>query len=93
MARLGGDEFIVVLTHLNDAGIVRETLQRLLERVRGPITLTDGSVVRVSASLGVALSPSNGASSALLLRRADEAMYAAKDAGRNQIRFFDEIAS
>ena len=93
VARLGGDEFVVVLTHLNGAGAVRDTLQRLLECLRGPIKLASGAVVRVSASLGVALCPSNGESSALLLRRADEAMYAAKGAGRNQIRFFDEIAS
>jgi GGDEF domain-containing protein len=39
------------------------------------------------------LCPSDGESSALLLRRADEAMYAAKGAGRNQMRYFDEIAS
>ena len=93
VARLGGDEFVVVLTHLNGAGDVRDTLERLLECLRAPITLPSGAVVRVSASLGVALCPSNGESSTLLLRRADEAMYAAKGAGRNQIRFFDEIAS
>ena len=93
VARLGGDEFVVVLAHLSDAVVGRDTLQRLLERLRAPITLASGEVVSVSASLGVALCPGNGESSSLLLRRADEAMYAAKAAGRNQIRFFDEIAS
>ena len=93
VARLGGDEFVVVLTHLSDAVVVRDTLQRLLERLRSPITLIDGAVASISASLGIALCPSDGESSALLLRRADEAMYAAKGAGRNQMRYFDEIAS
>ena len=93
VARLGGDEFIVVLTHLQDSVIVHDALSRLLERLRLPIRLPGGALVGISASVGVALCPSNGESSTLLLRRADEAMYAAKGAGRNQIRFFDEIAS
>ena len=93
VARLGGDEFVVVLTHLSDAVVVRDTLQRLLERLRGPIALKSGVLVSVSASLGVAICPDDGDSVQLLLRRADEAMYAAKAAGRNQLRFFDEIAS
>ena len=91
VARLGGDEFVVVLTHLSDAVVVRDTLQRLLERLRGPITLANGALVSVSASLGVAICPADGDSVPILLRRADEAMYAAKGAGRNQIRFFADI--
>jgi GGDEF domain-containing protein len=47
--------------------------------------------VSVSASLGVAICPADGDSVPILLRRADEAMYAAKGAGRNQIRFFADI--
>jgi len=93
VARLGGDEFVVVLTHLSDAVVVRDTLQRLLERLRGPINLENGALVSVSASLGVAVCPGDGESAQLLLRHADEAMYAAKGAGRNQIRFFTEIAA
>lgn len=93
VARLGGDEFVVVLTHLSDGVVVRDTLQRLLERLRGPITLGSGAVVSISASLGVAICPGDGESVPVLVRRADEAMYAAKGAGRNQIRFFTELAA
>ncbi len=92
VARLGGDEFVVVLTHLSDTVVVRDALQRLLERLRAPISLDDGSVVAISASLGIALCPAEGDSVPILLRRADEAMYAAKGAGRNQLRFFADIA-
>ena len=92
VARLGGDEFVVVLTHLSDTVVVRDALQRLLERLRAPISLHDGSVVGISASLGIALCPTDGDSVPILLRCADEAMYAAKGAGRNQLRFFSDIA-
>ena len=92
VARLGGDEFVIVLTHLPDAIVVGDTLQRLLDRLRAPITLGNAAVVSVAASLGVALCPGDGDSVQLLLRRADEAMYDAKRSGRNQVRFYAEIA-
>ena len=88
VARLGGDEFVIVLTHLADTLVVRDTLQRLLERISLPIALPDGAAAQVSASLGVALCPGDGDNVDILLRRADEAMYEAKGAGRNQVRFY-----
>ena len=88
VARLGGDEFVVVLTHLADTEVVRDVLQRLLERLRMPIALPDGATAQVSASLGVALCPGDGHSVNILLRCADEAMYEAKGAGRNQVRIY-----
>ena len=92
VARLGGDEFVVVLTHLAEAIVVRDTLQRLAERLRVPISLDNGAVVSVSASIGVALCPQDGESVQTLLAHADEAMYASKGAGRNQVRFYAEVA-
>ncbi len=95
VARLGGDEFVVVLTHLGDLGgvarAVTDTLQRHLEQLRKAILLADGTEVRVSASIGVALAPGDAEDVRDLLRCADEAMYDAKGAGRNQIRFFGKI--
>ena len=91
VARLGGDEFVVVLTHLSDSVVVRDTLHRLLDRLCAPVALQNGALVRVSASLGVAICPGDGDSAQVLLRRADEAMYHAKRAGRNQMRFFNTI--
>lgn len=63
------------------AAVVEDTLRRLLERLCLPMTLVTGAVVRVSASIGVALCPEDGHSVEDLLRRADEAMYGAKAAG------------
>ncbi len=90
VARLGGDEFIVALTHLADSELARHTLRRLLERLRLPIRLPGDAMVRVSASIGVALCPRDGRDAFELLRRADQAMYRAKAAGRDQVRFHDE---
>ena len=88
VARLGGDEFVVVLTHLPDAVVVRDTLGRLLERLRAPIALPDGAVAVISASVGVAVCPGDAQGTQGLLRRADQAMYEAKGAGRDQLRFY-----
>jgi diguanylate cyclase (GGDEF)-like protein len=92
VARLGGDEFVVVLTHLPDAVVVRDTLRRLLERLRAPIALPDGGVASVSASIGIAVCPGDAQSTQGLLRRADQAMYEAKGAGRDQLRFYAQEA-
>ncbi len=88
VARLGGDEFVVVLTHLPDAMVVRDTLQRMLDRLRAPIALANGAVACVSASVGIAVCPRDAQSTQGLLRCADQAMYEAKGAGRDQLRFY-----
>ncbi|MBW4047717.1 MAG: diguanylate cyclase [Proteobacteria bacterium] len=92
VARLGGDEFVVVLTHLPVVVVVRDTLQRLLARLRMPIVLQGCAVVNISASLGIALCPQDGQSVQELLRCADEAMYEAKGAGGNKMCFYAEVA-
>ncbi len=92
VARLGGDEFVVVLTHLPDSVVVRDTLQRLLERLRAPIALPDGALACVSASIGVAVCPGDAQSTQGLLRCADQAMYEAKGAGRDQMRLYAQVA-
>ncbi len=88
VARQGGDEFVVVLTDLTrpeDATIVA---QKLLEALVPPVTLNGREIVP-GASLGFAIYPQDGDSLQALLMSADKAMYAAKQAGRGQYRFFD----
>ncbi|MFD0482976.1 diguanylate cyclase domain-containing protein [Kineococcus sp. GCM10028916] len=75
LARLGGDEFVVVLA-TGDAAVVAEVAARTGAALRAPYDL-DGAVVRVSASIGTAVS-TEPATLDELLRRADAAMYAAK---------------
>jgi diguanylate cyclase (GGDEF)-like protein len=85
VARLGGDEFAVLLPGLSagPGGIERalEVAERVRAALRDPYEI-DGSVVEVDASVGVAIYPDHGADVGMLLRRADMAMYQAKERGR-----------
>lgn len=88
LARLGGDEFVLVLSDLTSLGEAETIFQRLLDRLAEPYIL-DSEVARVTASLGFTLYPLDDADADTLLRHADEAMYAAKHAGRNRYHLFD----
>nr|WP_229502886.1 sensor domain-containing diguanylate cyclase [Pseudoduganella guangdongensis] len=86
VARLGGDEFVLVLSGLGAVQEAEEVIERALHAVRFPITLEDGAVARVSASIGLAVYPEDGLLPEELLRRSDAAMYAAKRQGRDCCR-------
>jgi len=89
VARLGGDEFTVVLTNIGSprgAQMVAENVIRVLSE---PIML-DGRETFASCSIGVTLYPDDGANSEELLRKADTAMYRAKQTGRGRYVFFEE---
>lgn len=91
-ARLGGDEFVVVLGNLSElpeaaAAQTRGVAERILSVVCQPYTLGDRESTS-SASIGITLFNSSQESTATLLQQADIAMYQAKAAGRNTIRFF-----
>ncbi len=89
VARLGGDEFTILLADLAEAGVAERVASRLLEVLRQPIAC-GGHEVFVTASIGVALFPQHGDDVETLMRKADIAMYAVKDAGRDGWRIFDE---
>ena len=88
-ARLGGDEFVLLLR----AGTVdeaRSAVERVLRVVAQPIVLRPGSEPeRVTASVGATVYPLDPSDADTLLRHADHAMYAVKQAGRNGFLFFD----
>ena len=88
LARIGGDEFVAVLVDLEGPADCAPVLARLLEAASQPIT-AGNEVLRVSASIGVTLYPQDGVDADLLLRHADQAMYIAKDSGKNKYHFFD----
>ncbi len=88
LARIGGDEFIAVLSHVSDAKSCESFLQRLLLAASEPVSI-ESEILNVSASIGVAFSPQDGEHAELLLRHADQAMYAAKQSGKNRYQFFD----
>jgi len=90
LARLGGDEFVAVFNDLVDAGSSANMLfTRLLTAVAEPLVLDD-QTLRVSASLGVTYYPQAEEIDAdQLLRQADQAMYSAKQTGKNRYQVFD----
>jgi diguanylate cyclase (GGDEF)-like protein len=89
VARLGGDEFAVLVTG-PDAGIKAEAFASvMLSFVQEPFDLS-GRIAHIGASIGIAESGSVQLEPAELMRRADIAMYGAKEAGRNRWRRFDD---
>ncbi len=88
LARLGGDEFVAVLTDLSNPNECESILARLLHAASTPIKVRQHTL-QLSASLGVTLFPQDGSDADTLLRHADQAMYQAKQAGKNRYHMFD----
>ena len=89
VGRFGGDEFTVIITDLKDASQVGLTARRLLEAIASPYRLGDEDL-RITASVGVALFPTDGDDATSLIQHADLAMYGAKGLGRNRVQFFSK---
>lgn len=92
VARLGGDEFVVLLSGLEGKRSevtrhVRQIADKLRKLLAEPMLL-DGQRLQVTPSIGIALIPDHGTTPADLLKRADIALYRAKDSGRNAIQLF-----
>ena len=89
LARLGGDEFAVLI----ETGPGKETLfslaQRILTAVAMPFESKSGAFSDVTVSIGISVYPGDGDTTELLLKRADQAMYQAKSAGRNTYALYD----
>lgn len=88
VARIGGDEFVVLLNDLDGIHNLEMILDRFLVSIKSPYVIAQNSV-QVSASIGVALTSSGDIEADILLRRADQAMYVAKQMGRDQYHIFD----
>ncbi|MDZ4315145.1 MAG: EAL domain-containing protein [Azonexus sp.] len=88
LARIGGDEFVAVLVDLEAPEDCKPVLERLLQAAAGAV-IAGKQELQVSASIGVTLYPKDGVDADLLLRHADQAMYLAKQAGKNRYHLFD----
>ena len=82
--RIGGDEFVVVQSDGSDMGQVLDLGNRIVSTIGAPITI-DGKTINVGASVGVARARAEGRDTRTLLRRADTALYQAKETGRNRV--------
>ena len=92
VARLGGDEFVVLISGLEGSRTeVNRQVRQVAEKLRGLLAepmLLDGHRLQVTPSIGIALVPAHGDNPTDLLKRADIALYRAKDSGRNTIQVF-----
>jgi len=86
VVRLGGDEFVLLLGNLDNDVYAEQLLNRLLQDIAQPILL-HGVPTGVTVSIGVALYPRTQGTSEQLLKHADEAMLAAKRAGKSRYHF------
>lgn len=84
LARVGGDEFVLLLHH----GVDDDFFEKLLASIRQPLMI-DGQSIHLTASLGVTLYPNDHVQGDVLLRHANQAMYRAKQRGRDTYHFFD----
>ncbi len=88
VARLGGDEFTILLSELASPQTAETVARRVVETLAQPFFIA-GQEICISASVGVALSTTDGTNAEKLLRSADAAMYSAKQRGKNNYQFFD----
>jgi diguanylate cyclase (GGDEF)-like protein/PAS domain S-box-containing protein len=91
LARIGGDEFTLLLEDIGTVEAAERMAERVLERVREPLTLSDGRVILSSLSIGIALAAAD-ASPDDVLHDADVAMYQAKSRGTGLCQTFDPVA-
>jgi diguanylate cyclase (GGDEF)-like protein/PAS domain S-box-containing protein len=87
VSRMGGDEFVVIFPDVNQARELSKVAQKLLSCVTPPISVDDHELT-VTASIGIAIFPEDGSDAHELIRNADAAMYQAKNAGRNNFKFY-----
>lgn len=90
LSRIGGDEFVAILVDLESVSAHERVLMRLLEAASAPVKIKDLSL-QVSVSIGLTLYPQDNVSADQLMRHADQAMYIAKQGGKNRYHLFDVI--
>lgn len=89
IARLSGDEFLILIDDLDDNKYAIYVAKRIMETMKEPIVVDDHEVI-MTVSIGISTYPDDGIDSKELLREADIAMYHAKQAGKNCLRFYSE---
>jgi diguanylate cyclase (GGDEF)-like protein/PAS domain S-box-containing protein len=88
LARIGGDEFMLLLPHIRSRDNASHIAEKILAALKAPFHI-DQHELFISASIGISVFPEDGDTLEVLVKHADIAMYAAKDLGRNDYRFYD----
>ncbi|WP_234029499.1 bifunctional diguanylate cyclase/phosphodiesterase [Erythrobacter sp. THAF29] len=87
IGRLGGDEFQVMIPDLDDRGELGDIAMKIITMLKQPYSLDEGRCV-IGCSVGIAIAPHDGVTGDEIVRSADLALYAAKNGGRGQYRFY-----
>ncbi|GAB6268969.1 MAG: hypothetical protein STSR0002_17110 [Smithella sp.] len=89
VGRLGGDEFIILIEEISELSQVAVLAQRVLSTAMKPIVIL-GEECRVTASIGISVYPGDGEDEQTLMKKADMAMYFAKEEGKNNFQFYSQ---
>lgn len=87
IGRLGGDEFQILLPDIDDRGQLGTLAKKLITMIAQPYSLQEGRAI-IGASVGIAIAPYDGVTREEIMHSADIALYAAKNGGRGQFRFY-----
>ncbi|WP_411292117.1 putative bifunctional diguanylate cyclase/phosphodiesterase [Sphingorhabdus sp.] len=87
IGRLGGDEFQIILPDIDDRGKLGELSNKIIQIISQPYTIDDKRAT-IGASVGIAIAPYDGVDKLDVIHNADLALYAAKNGGRGQFRFY-----
>lgn len=86
VARLGGDEFIFILNNVSDAGNAALTAQKIIRSLSIPFVIRQ-NICRIGCSIGISIFPDDSDNMETLVTQSDDAMYRAKQKGRNNYQF------
>ncbi len=87
VARIGGDEFIIMLTDITDDCFVEKCATRILNEISKPI-ITAGTEIKTSVSIGITMTSDGSTNPEVMINHADEAMYTAKESGKNRFAWY-----
>ncbi|NNC58544.1 MAG: EAL domain-containing protein [Erythrobacter sp.] len=88
IGRLGGDEFQIILPDIDDRGTLGEIADKIIKIVSQPYPIEDEKRAIIGTSVGIAIAPYDGVEKDDLVKASDLALYAAKNGGRGQFRFY-----
>ncbi len=89
VSRLGGDEFTIILESVQNLNEIVTVARRIISSIAQPFRLGEIEA-RLTASVGISVYPTDGHTGEMLLKKADDAMYRAKDLGKNSFHFFSD---
>lgn len=92
VARLGGDEFIILLPGAQDTKNIEKIARTIIQTLNQPFII-DEQTISVGVSIGISVFPDNALEAVTMIKRADKAMYEAKNGGKNNYKFSEESES